>query len=403
MKNIVLKKTLIFSMLMTLMLCISAYADEISDIEKYGPSLASYTVEKKELPVGTVVYDSPLGATIINSSTANQISQIAIVDSSNPLIGSSPATVAARNSNADNPTNLITNPTAADLINPYGTGNTLPTDGSAYVLPSGLNLYNLVVKNTTATKPTISAPSYALINVTTNQIYDMKNQTEKYNPSGLANLMTAYIAVSSSSLDKELKVNSTAVYNIDKDASIIALSNKDKITLKDAIASMFVKGAVDSANVIAENVSGNIDAFVNLMNATALSLGMQNTKFVDPAGIKEGNETTALDMAILMAKVTERPELVELLALSTYTLPQVERREQLIIYSKNSQLNRESANYNADVVASRMAYTTASKYTIASLMNYNNNKIIAVVLKAEGSQFSDTKKLLEFAKVAVAE
>ena len=50
-----------------------------------------------------------------------------------------------------------------------------------------------------------------------------------------------------------------------------------------------------------------------------------------------------------------------------------------------------------------MSFTSNSKYCIASLMNYNNNRIVAVVLKAEGSQFSDTRKLLEFAKVAANE
>ena len=400
MKKTMLKKILVFSLLISLVMSIYAYADDISDIEKYGPSLVT-AVEKKELPVGTVVYDTPLGLTAINESTANQISQINIVDPNTARqIGVSPA--AGNSSNPlNNPTNLITNPIKADLTNPYGTGN-VPSE-NAYVFPTGLSLSNLIVKNLISEKPKLSAPSYALINASTLQIYDMKDQGTKYNPSGLANLMTAYIAISTLGSDKVLKVNSTALYNIDKDASIIALANKDTITLRDAIAAMFVKGAVDAANVIAENVAGNKTAFVNLMNTTATSMGLQNTHFTDPAGISEGNETTALEMAILMAKVCEKPELVELLSYPQYHLPATSKRDKLIIYSKNSQLNKESANYNADVAASRMAFTSTAKHTIVSLMNHNNNKIIAVVLKAEGSQFSDTKKLLEYAKLAITE
>ena len=37
------------------------------------------------------------------------------------------------------------------------------------------------------------------------------------------------------------------------------------------------------------------------------------------------------------------------------------------------------------------------------MMSYYNNNIIAVVLKAEGTQFGDTKKLLEFGKIATTE
>ena len=37
------------------------------------------------------------------------------------------------------------------------------------------------------------------------------------------------------------------------------------------------------------------------------------------------------------------------------------------------------------------------------MMSYYNNNIIAIVLRAEGSQFGDTKKLLEFGKIATTE
>ena len=93
------------------------------------------------------------------------------------------------------------------------------------------------------------------------------------------------------------------------------------------------------------------------MNTTAVELGLTNTKFVDPSGIGE-NESTALDMAIIMAKVCENPELVELLTLTQYKLPKTQKRDQLILYSRNTMLNKDNATYNADVKASRLAYAS---------------------------------------------
>ena len=215
--------------------------------------------------------------------------------------------------------------------------------------------------------------------------------------------MTAYIASQYLKMDQVLTVKATAVGGLDKDASIIALRAGDKILVKDALVSMMVKGAVDAANVIAESVAGSKAAFVELMNTTATSLGLQNTKFVDPAGISEGNESTAIEMAIIMAKVCEVPELTEYMGITQYTLPATEKREKLIIYNRNTQLTKEAGTYNADVAASRLAHTSKAKFCIASMMNQNNNKVIAVILKAEGTQFSDTKKLFEFAKKVVAE
>ena len=379
-----------------LLLSFNALADEgpaITDTEKFGPDRVNHETIKVELPAGTVFHETPVGNTVINQALANQIKQIVVVGQ-----GSNPADAASTFNIAGPGTNIGTLPT------PTSTAAVQSNITATTALPTGINYSTITTKNIIAEKPkNINAPSFALINASTNQIYDTKNTTEKYDPSGLTNLMTAYIASQYLKMDQVLNVNATAVGGLDKDASIVALRAGDKITVKDALVSMMVKGAVDAANVIAESVAGSKTSFVALMNTTAASLGLQNTKFVDPAGINEGNESTALEMAVIMAKVCEVPELAEYMGITQYTLPATQKREKLIIYNRNTQLTKEAATYNADVAASRLAHTSKAKFCIASMMNQNNNKIIAVVLKAEGTQFSDTKKLFEFAKVAVAE
>lgn len=379
-----------------LLLSFNALADEgpaITDTEKFGPDRVNHETIKVELPAGTVFHETPVGNTVINQALANQIKQIVVVGQ-----GSNPADAASTFNIAGPGTNIGT------LPKPTSTAAVQSNITATTALPTGINYSTITTKNIIAEKPkNINAPSFALINASTNQIYDTKNTTEKYDPSGLTNLMTAYIASQYLKMDQVLNVNATAVGGLDKDASIVALRAGDKITVKDALVSMMVKGAVDAANVIAESVAGSKASFVALMNTTAASLGLQNTKFVDPAGINEGNESTALEMAVIMAKVCEVPELAEYMGITQYTLPATQKREKLIIYNRNTQLTKEAATYNADVAASRLAHTSKAKFCIASMMNQNNNKIIAVVLKAEGTQFSDTKKLFEFAKVAVAE
>ena len=379
-----------------LLLSFNVFADDepaITDTEKYGPDRISQETLKVDLPEGTVFHDTPVGNTVINQDLADQIKQIVVVGQ-----GSNPFDAASTFNTAGPGINVGTLPTP--------TNNQIPQSAitATTALQVGINYSTMTNKNIIADKPkNINAPTYALINASTNQIYDVKGTTEKYDPSGLANLMTAYIASQYLKMDQVLTVNATAVGGLDKDASIIALRAGDKILVKDALVSMMVKGAVDAANVIAESVAGSKAAFVELMNTTATSFGLQNTKFVDPAGISEGNESTAIEMAIIMAKACEVPELVEYMAITQYTLPATAKREKLIIYNRNTQLTKEAGTYNADVAASRLAHTSKAKFCIASMMSQNNNKIIAVILKAEGTQFSDTKKLFEFAKVAVAE
>ena len=415
----------LLSLILVLTLLSNAFADEFT--EKWGP--AAFSVTNETVP-------PEIAAKAVSDYTFNQANATGQITSGDmaaikQIVIAEPTTAAANSQPVVNTTNVatqVTLPTAlkeTTIIGP-NTPQSTPISGAtantgipnvanaanatsttnaanflATPVTSELNLNNFIVKQgITATKVETQAPTFALINATTREIYTSKDASTKYNPSGLTNLMTALIASQHLNMTASLKVNASALRNIDKDASIAALAAGDTITLKDAIASMFVKGCVDSSNVVAENVAGSISNFVALMNTTATNLGLTNTKFVDPSGIGE-NETTALDMAIIMAKVCENPQLVELLNLTQYKLPKTQKREQLILYSRNTMLNKDNATYSPDVKASRLAYASKPKYCIASLAPLNNNNVIAVVLKAEGQQFVVSKKLIDYAKAVL--
>ena len=58
--------------------------------------------------------------------------------------------------------------------------------------------------------------------------------------------------------------------------------------------------ANDGCNVIAETVSGSIEAFVDLMNRYASDLGCTSTHFANPHGYHDDDHyTTARDLAII--------------------------------------------------------------------------------------------------------
>lgn len=404
---------IVLSGVLILTFAANAFADEFT--EKWGPaafSVMSETVSPEVAASAISDYDfNQQNATgQITSGDMAAIRQIVIAEPN-----ATATNQAAANGNYVATQVAVPTPiTETHVIAPNATMLSPATTNGAIVpnITNGTTVINTVTMNelnlatftnktdSTVKKVETEAPSFALINATTREIYTTKDVTTKYNPSGLTNLMTAYIASKHLTMSSPLKVNASALRNIDKDASIAALAVGDTITLKDAIGSMFVKGCVDSSNVVAEAVAGSINNFVALMNTTAVELGLTNTKFVDPSGIGE-NESTALDMAIIMAKVCENPELVELLTLTQYKLPKTQKRDQLILYSRNTMLNKDNATYNADVKASRLAYASNPKYCIASYIPLNNNNLFAVVLKANGQQFVATRKLIEYAKATL--
>ena len=255
-----------------------------------------------------------------------------------------------------------------------------------------------------AIKPSISAPAAIVLNATTRQIYYSKGGLDKFEPASLANLVTAAILIANRKLDDVLKVSQTAVSNLEYGATTAGLKAGDTITVRDAIGALFVGSCCDVANVVAENLAGSTANFVNVMNQTAKSWGCVSTNFTNPTGLNNKNQlTTTYDMAVIMDKATASPELKIMLSQERYVLPATAHRKALTLTTKNRILIKGDANHYDGVLASRMGYTSRALYTIASELDYNGQRFIVVVLKSNMTQWTDTKKLLNFAKVASLE
>lgn len=261
------------------------------------------------------------------------------------------------------------------------------------------NAISYAVVNTGIADPGVSAPAAILVNASTNQIYYSKAINAVQPPASLVNMLTAYLLIQYKGINDTLSVSSRAVNNLEDGAATAGLRAGDTIKVSDALAAMFVKGCCDVANVVAENVAGSIENFVSLMNDTARSFGCLQSNFVNPSGLNnDAQVTTVHDMAIIMQKATDSPTLVQYMGLGKCTLPATSHRGQLTLYSKNTIMSSGSSNFYSGIVASRMGYTSKALYTMSSLMVHNNQKLIAIVLHANGSQFSDTRKLFDYAK-----
>lgn len=255
-----------------------------------------------------------------------------------------------------------------------------------------------------AIKPSISAPAAIVLNATTRQIYYSKGGLTTFQPASLANLVTASILVANRKLDDVLKVSQAAASNLEYGATTAGLKAGDTITVRDALGALFVGSCCDVANVVAENLAGSTSNFVNVMNQTAKSWGCVSTNFTNPTGLNNNNQlTTTYDLAVIMDKATASPELKIMLSQEKYVLPATAHRKALTLTTKNKILIKGDSNYYDGVLASRMGYTSRALYTIASELDYNGQRFIAVVLKSNMTQWTDTKKLLNFAKVASLE
>ena len=300
-------------------------------------------------------------------------------------------TTTTRNEIPSYTTKKTTQTTTQQATTTYTTSNT------------GAIIYT-VNNNIQAVKPNITAPAALVVNATTRQIYFSKGGLNPYHPAALTNLVTASILLSYKRLDDVLAVSQTAVTGLESGASTAGLKAGDVITVRDALGAMFVRSCCDVANVVAENVAGSIPNFVALMNQTVKNWGCVATNFANPTGLNNTAQvTTTYDAAIIMDKVSSDPTLKLMLQQQSYVLPATAHRGTKTLTTTNQLLIPGNKNHYAGISASKMGYTSKAKYTIASELDYNGQRIVAVVLSANGSQFTDSTKLLNFAKVASLE
>lgn len=460
------KKFLSIILCMVMLLTTLAYADNVvigvapNSMEKTQNLNATTTYLQNQysgpglLPNSSITYNTPIQGVSIDQSTGNVVSSLSYSSNTSDTgprtttitsPASNNATVSARRQNAQVITNGLINdsvqtantsdsgPTVHEISAPTADGGGIASDG---VYGPGVESYetnqndrpqNPVPSYTTdttnvtqnvntgviiyttndnirAVRPNIVAPGALIVNANTRQIYYSKGGLNPFHPAALNNLVTAYILLTYKNLDDILVVNASAVSNLESGANTAKLRAGDTITVRDAIGAMFVKSCCDVANVVAENVAGNVTNFVVMMNQTVKNWGCVATNFTNPTGLNNNAQVTnTYDMAIIMDKATSNPTIKLMLKQPAYVLPPTTHRGALALSSSNKLLVPGDKNYYAGISASRLGYTSKAKYTMASELDYNGQKLIAIVLGANGSQFTDTTKLLNFGKVASIE
>jgi len=138
-----------------------------------------------------------------------------------------------------------------------------------------------------------------LFDVNQREVIYSKNAHERMHPASLTKVLTALVAIKNASLDTVLTATS-AVNITESGAQLCGLKSGDTMTMDQALRILLMYSANDVAMLIAENVGGSVDEFLNMMNEEAKRLGATNSNFLNPHGLtQEGHYTTAYDLYLI--------------------------------------------------------------------------------------------------------
>ena len=160
--------------------------------------------------------------------------------------------------------------------------------------------------------------SYIVMESTQHNVLEGKNIHEVQSVASISKIMTAIVAIENGQLDEEYEIGEEVN---EAWGSGIYIHIGDRINLRDLLHGLLLRSGNDAANVIAKNVGGSIEHFVEMMNQKAQELHMTDTHFSNPTGLDEeddGNQSSVYDMALLMSHCSQNPIFNDIVMKETY-------------------------------------------------------------------------------------
>lgn len=151
---------------------------------------------------------------------------------------------------------------------------------------------------------TAQAAPYAafVMDARNGEVIFARNHDTKLHPASLTKMMTLYVAFEAIkhgevTLDTQFTVSRRATGT---SCVCLGLRPGQRISLRYLLRAAALRSANDASVVIAEGISGSVEAFAERMTRTARAMGMSNTTFRNPHGLTQaGHLSTARDMSIL--------------------------------------------------------------------------------------------------------
>ena len=215
--------------------------------------------------------------------------------------------------------------------------------------------------------------SVLVLNQNNGKVVMEKNSRKVVPIASISKLMTAMVV-----LDAKLPMN--GVVSIDendidhrkKTSSRLPIGTR--MTRETAMLLALMSSENRAANTLGRHYPGGLSAFVRDMNKKAKSLGMYNTRFVEPTGLSNQNVSTAQDLAKMVAAATKYPKIRQFTTTAEATL---DLNGQLKEYRNSNSLVRGG---DWDIGVSKTGYISEAGRCLVMQAALANEPFIIVLL-----------------------
>ncbi|MBQ7800910.1 MAG: D-alanyl-D-alanine carboxypeptidase [Oscillospiraceae bacterium] len=243
----------------------------------------------------------------------------------------------------------------------------------------------------------VAGKSAVLMDVATGTVLYEQNAHEPLAPASVTKVMTMLLimeAVDSGKIGWEDPVTASEAAAA-KGGSQIYLKVGESLSVSDMLKSIAVSSANDCACAMAEHIAGSETAFVELMNARAAELGMNDTHFVNCTGLDDDDSakehrTSAYDIALMSRELLKNhPDIQKFTTIWMDTV-----RDGAFGLSNTNKMVR----FYSGCTGLKTGFTSNAGYCLSASAEREGLALIAVVMGAETSadRFAACKSMLDY-------
>lgn len=274
----------------------------------------------------------------------------------------------------------------------------------------------------------VLAESAILIDMANGNILYEKNADRIIPPASMTKLFAMYV------VEEEIRAGNLSyndiIYlppecwacNMPPHSSLMFLGEGQIVTVEELLLGLSICSGNDAAYALAYAICGNMDDFVVKMNQIAVSLGLENTRFVESSGYSELNTTTAKEMAVFArVYIKNHPKSLEKFhSVKSFTYPkqknlapgdilQSQDFSQGLPHHITMSITQKNTNPLLENLLGcdglKTGYIDESGYNLALTATRDNRRFLSVTMKGPGTntkegqqgRIHDGTELMEYA------
>lgn len=211
-----------------------------------------------------------------------------------------------------------------------------------------------------------------------------KNEKLRFAPASTVKIMTALISLENYDLKQIFTAKNISLV----DGSKMRLVEGEMMSVENLLYGMMLPSGNDAAFVLANSFPSGYNGFIGAMNLKAKELELDNTKFVDSAGLDDKNYSTAFDLARLAAYAMQKPNFAKVVGTRFVSVTDTSGKNVHDLYNLNELLGIEGVN------GVKTGFTDEAGGVLVTSLNRSGRNYIIVVL-ASKDRFGDTYNVIE--------